>query len=161
MYTTILMLGSNVGDRLYCLDIAIGLINSEIGEVVRRSLVYETEPWGYFDEFQYLNQVVVVDTLLEPIEILDKINTIEQELGRTRSKVRYAARTIDIDILFYDDCIMATPELTIPHAELANRRFVLEPLSEIAPELKHPVLEKTVGELLEACQDTCKVKQFF
>lgn len=161
MHTTILMLGSNVGDRLYCLDIAIRLINSEIGTVVQRSLVYETEPWGYFDEFQYLNQVVVVNTLLEPVEILGKINTIEQELGRTRSKVRYAARTIDIDILFYDDCIMTSPELTIPHAQLANRRFVLEPLSEIVPELKHPVLGKTVRELLKACQDTCKVKKFF
>ncbi|HEY4786324.1 MAG TPA: 2-amino-4-hydroxy-6-hydroxymethyldihydropteridine diphosphokinase [Bacteroidales bacterium] len=156
--SVILILGSNLGDRFKYLQEARLHIDETIGSPIIISSIYETEPWGFTHENLFLNQVIQVNTALGPFEVLDKIQKIETKLGRERGNERYTARTIDIDILFYDDLIINTPKLTIPHIEMSGRRFVLEPLAEIVPMMVHPVYLKTVRELLTECEDRCKVR---
>jgi 2-amino-4-hydroxy-6-hydroxymethyldihydropteridine diphosphokinase len=154
-----LLLGSNRGDRLKFLMAAVKKIESLIGTVTRSSSVYETEPWGFEDQTQFLNQLVVAGTSLEPSAVLTAINSIEQQLGRERKGENYAARTIDIDILFFEERIINTEELVIPHPRLHERRFALAPLAEIEKGLVHPVFKKTVAELLAECKDLMKVQK--
>jgi len=153
MAKSFLILGSNLGNRLNNLDQARLMISKSMGPISICSAFYETEPWGFADESFFLNQVVVVSTTINPFELLTEIIRIEAFLGRTRGNIRYVSRTIDIDILFYDDLIIETPELIIPHIEMKNRRFVLEPLAEIASDLIHPVLHTSVRNLLNDCTD--------
>ena len=115
--------------------------------MVRRSAVYETEPQDYLDQPRFLNMAVEVETDLAPRELLALIQSIESALGRQRT-IPKGPRTIDLDILFYGDIVMTTAELEIPHPRIAQRRFVLDPLAEIAPELRHPVTHQTAGEML-------------
>ncbi len=115
--------------------------------MVRRSAVYETEPQDYLDQPRFLNMAVEVETDLSPRELLALIQSIESALGRQRT-IPKGPRTIDLDILFYGDIVMTTPELEIPHPRIAQRRFVLDPLAEIAPELRHPVTHQTAAEML-------------
>lgn len=152
-----LMLGGNLGDRHKYLDDARALIETSIGPLASCSSLYETEPWGFVHDHSFLNQAVEVRTILNPFEILERIGVIEASLGRVRGAGRYGARTVDIDILFFDDAVVNQPELIIPHPELARRRFVLDPMDEIAPDLVHPVLKKTIRELLTECTDGCTV----
>ena len=123
--------------------------------VVRCSSVYATEAWGKTDQPQFLNQVIEVDTKLDPHALLDKILATEKILGRSR-KERWGPRTIDIDILLYGNHVLNTPSLRVPHPELQNRKFTLAPLREIAPDLVHPTLNKTVAELDDTCPDPLK-----
>ena len=160
MATAYLILGSNIGDRQACIESAKRLISADAGAILSFSDMYETEPWGFVHENLFLNQVIAVETNLNPFELLAALKKIEISLGRIRHKERYTARTIDIDILFYDDVVISTPELTIPHAEIANRRFVLEPLAELAPEFIHPLLKMAVKELLAGCDDECGVRKY-
>jgi 2-amino-4-hydroxy-6-hydroxymethyldihydropteridine diphosphokinase len=155
-----LILGSNLNDREMSIQRAIESIEQSIGPVLQKSSIYETEPWGYVDDKYFLNQVIKAKTNLTPLEILEKIKSLEQAMGRMKSTTRYAAREIDIDILFYDDQIVDLPELSIPHREIQNRKFVLIPMAEIAEELVHPVLLKNIGELLAACPDKSTVHQY-
>jgi 2-amino-4-hydroxy-6-hydroxymethyldihydropteridine diphosphokinase len=155
-----LILGSNLNDREMFIQRAIGNIEQSIGTVLNKSSLYETEPWGYTDDKYFLNQIIQAETILTPLEILHKIKFIEQSMGRVRSTIRYSARQIDIDILFYDDLIVYLPELSIPHKEIQNRKFVLIPMAEIAEELVHPVLLRNIGELLAACQDKSRVHKY-
>ena len=142
-----LSLGSNLGDRLENLQNAIRFLN-DIGEISRASSVYETDPWGYEDQPAFYNQVVLLETTYEPLELLRRIKQMEQKMGRTPT-FRYGPRMIDIDILLFDNILFSTPELTIPHPEMKNRAFVLAPLAEIEPFLSIPGEELTIKEILE------------
>ena len=159
-----LQLGSNEGNRIQNLLLALNFIKSAIGEIVKESSVYETEPWNMPDEEEYfLNQIVVVETELTPQKILELIKDYEKKHGRKlndRNRKNYDNRVIDIDILFYDDIILNTGKLIIPHPLLHTRRFVLVPLNEICPDLIHPILNKPVNELLEETMDNNKVIKF-
>jgi 2-amino-4-hydroxy-6-hydroxymethyldihydropteridine diphosphokinase len=150
-------LGTNLGDRKRNLRVAIKMIEEQIGMVLNSSSVYETAPWGFEAESDFLNMVVRAETILSPTELLKKIIAIESGLGRERDQDRYSSRVIDIDILLYDDLVLDQKGLKIPHRLMHERRFVLAPLCEIAPDLIHPVLRKSMKVLLEECRDRTKI----
>ena len=137
MATLYLSLGTNMGDRRKNLSSALELIGHEVGTVVSASDIIETEPWGFESSNMFLNMVAKVETHLQPIEVLHATQKIEHTLGRDKKSVdgEYQNRPIDIDILLYDDLVMNTPELTIPHPLMYQREFVMKPLAQIAPEL--------------------------
>ncbi len=147
-----LITGSNIGDRKKNLKIAANAIEKETGNIVKRSSIYETEPWGNIDQASFYNQVLLVESPFSATEIMKKILVIEKKMGRIRT-IKNAARIIDIDILFFNNEVINEPSLVIPHKEIANRRFVLMPLNELSPELIHPVLKKSIRELLTICND--------
>jgi 2-amino-4-hydroxy-6-hydroxymethyldihydropteridine diphosphokinase len=144
-------LGSNLGDRAQLLEKALTLLNKEIGNLVSRSSFYETEPWGFSSNHPFLNACCLCETKLSPLEVLHRTQQIEKELGRKRKSKnkKYHDRPIDIDLLLCDDLTINTKELTIPHPFMQERRFVLEPLKEIAPDVIHPVLHISISEMLE------------
>jgi 2-amino-4-hydroxy-6-hydroxymethyldihydropteridine diphosphokinase len=150
-------LGSNSGEREKYLTSAISLINKHIGKVIVLSPVYESVAWGFKSEHMFLNQVVLVDTALKVFPIMNHIAVIEKELGRIKPPGSYADRTIDIDILFFEDKVLNTENVIIPHPLLQERRFVLRPLVDIAPDLFHPVIKKSVRLMLDECLDQSKV----
>ena len=158
MIDVFLLLGSNLGDRERYLRKAIDLIEIELGIVTQKSSVYETEAWGKTDEPNYLNQVVKVSTALSARQVLEKVLQIENRMGRVREE-KWGARIIDIDILFYGQNVINEQGLIVPHPELHNRRFTLEPLSEIASDLQHPVLKKTIFLLKSELKDNLIVKK--
>lgn len=137
MATLYLSLGTNLGDRQKNLSLALELISSEVGTVLSASDIIETEPWGFDSSNRFLNMAVKVETHLQPLEVLHTTQEIERKLGRTHKTAagEYHDRPIDIDILLYDDLVMNTPELTIPHPLMHERQFVMKPLLQIAPEL--------------------------
>lgn len=153
-----LLLGGNLGDKKKIFEEARELLGERIGEISALSAVYETEPWGFQSENVFWNQVLKIETGLSSEEILRKTQQIEQDLGRIRKENRYESRMIDIDILFYGDKIIKKEDLIIPHPRIQIRKFTLVPLCEIAPELVHPVLKKSIRQLLEECSDQLKVK---
>jgi len=157
-----LLLGSNTGDRLAYLEKASEAISSIAGPITRCSSVYETEPWGFEDNKTFLNQVIELHTDMQAAELMEKILDTENKLGRMRSpgSSRYISRTIDIDILFYGQQVIDQPGLTIPHPRLHQRRFTLVPLSEIAPGMLHPVLNKSISDLEKICPDHLKVTKY-
>ncbi|PIE86441.1 MAG: 2-amino-4-hydroxy-6-hydroxymethyldihydropteridine diphosphokinase [Bacteroidia bacterium] len=132
-----------------------------IGDIIHESSIFETEPWGFDDESYFLNKVVMLKTQLLPTEILAQIRIIENLLERKRKTIGYEGRTIDLDILFFNNEIIdSKPELVVPHPHLHERKFVLIPLNEIAPNFIHPVLLKSVKELVYECGDTCEIRHF-
>src|SRR5882672_2584109 len=145
--TVYLSLGSNVGDREQMLQATINQLNSSQVRITRVSSVYETEPQEQRNQRWFLNLVVEAETDLFPRQLLARIAKIEQQLGRRRMLAN-GPRTIDIDILFYGSFIVETPELTIPHPRFAERRFVLAPMVDLAPELRDPVTRRTIRDLL-------------
>ena len=151
-----LLLGANLNDRAQTLRRATGLIAERIGKVIQQSELYETAPWGITDQPAFLNQVLAIETTLEPEAVLVHTQGIEQELGRIRRE-KWGARVIDIDILYYNDRVIQSETLTIPHPYLHKRRFTLVPLAEIAPGFVHPLLQKTTTELLAECEDPGEV----
>lgn len=148
-HTVYLALGSNLDNRLANLKQAVAALSPQM-EVKAKSHIYETPPWGYEDQPKFLNQVIKATTYLEPQPLLKHIKRLEVMLGR-KASFQYGPRSIDIDILLYDDLVLDTPSLVIPHPRLRERGFVLLPLMDIAPDLIHPVEKKTVKELLAFC----------
>ncbi len=157
MKTVYLGIGTNLGDRESNLAKAVELVEEYIGPVKHTSSVYETEPCGFQIENYFLNLVIEVETSLRPSGLLGRILMIESFLGRLREGKEYKSRIIDIDILLYDKRVIKTKVLVIPHPRIHERRFVLIPLSEIAEDLIHPVLGKSIRELLDECPDKSKV----
>ena len=144
-----LSLGSNIGDREGNLRKAVERLASLDVRVLHASRIYETEPRDYKNQAWFLNQVVEAETALFPMQLLTRIGRVERELGRVRA-VPKGPRTIDIDILFYAAAVVETARLEIPHPRIAERRFVLEPLAELAPDLRHPVTHRSVRQMLES-----------
>jgi 2-amino-4-hydroxy-6-hydroxymethyldihydropteridine diphosphokinase len=144
-----LSLGSNLGDREGNLRAAIEKLEAAEIRVLGRSRVYETEPVDFTEQGWFLNQVVSGDTALFPMQLLVRLGRLERELGRVRG-VPKGPRTIDIDILFYAAVVIETERLQVPHPRIAERRFVLQPLADLAPDLRHPVTKRTVRQMLES-----------
>lgn len=157
MPTVYLALGTNLGDRIANLRAALDALPSDV-RIVSRSHVYETPAWGYTDQPAFLNMVIQGETALSPAALLTRLKQLEASLGRTPS-FRWGPRRIDIDILFYDQLILDGPELGIPHPRLQERAFVLVPLADIAPDLEHPALRKTVRQLLSEA-DASGIQRF-
>lgn len=156
--STILLLGGNLGNTKEIFNKCLLQINRQVGRINTTSALYESEPWGFAHEQYFLNQVVHCQTHLSAEETLEACMNIEAELGRIRSKSDgYAARAIDIDILFYNHDIIKTTFLEVPHPRLHLRKFTLLPLQEILPSFVHPAKGKTIAELLEICEDNSEV----
>lgn len=154
-----LLLGANLGDKQQMFIRARESVADQIGPIVRQSAEYETAAWGITDQPTYLNQVLVVQTRLTPTAVLANTQAIEQNLGRVRAE-KWGSRVIDIDLLFYEDLIINTPTLTVPHPLLHERRFTLVPLAEVAPDLVHPVLKQPIHTLQANCPDESEVIKF-
>lgn len=154
-------LGSNIGDSKCMIERALGAIEGKgLGEVVVTSSLYLTEPVGDKDQPWFINAVAIIEAECEPASFLDELKKIELELGRKRENERkYGPRTIDLDIIFVDNQIIEEEGLKVPHPRMPERRFVLEPLAEIDPDFRHPVLKKTIKELLVELKDSHKVKR--
>lgn len=159
MNKVFLGLGTNLGNREENLEKALARIKETIGPVTESSSLYETEPWGFESDEQFINMVVRIDTGLNPGDLLQEILKVEFFLGRKRSEKQYASRVIDIDILLYGEKIVNEQQLKIPHPRVHERRFVLEPMCEIAGEEIHPVFGKTFARLLEECKDESKIEK--
>lgn len=153
-----LLIGSNIGDRkLYLLE-AKHFLNT-IGHVAKASSIYETAAWGKTNQATFLNQALSLETVLEATELLNNILGIEEKMGRKRLE-QYGSRIIDIDILLFNDDVINTPTLTVPHPAMINRSFTLIPLAEIASNIVHPVYNKTIQILLKECTDMLSVEKF-
>lgn len=154
-----LLLGSNIGRRLKNLDRAKELIVSNGITIKKESQIYETAAWGNEDQEAFLNQVIEIETKKSPQRLLQITQLIENEMGRVRYE-KWGKRLIDIDILYFNDLIFQENDLSLPHPGIADRRFTLVPLVEIASEMVHPVLKKTQAELLSVCEDQLEVSVF-
>ena len=156
MAEVFILLGGNVGDKSKIPEDSIKLIRERIGFITKMSSLYATESWGFVSDL-FWNQVIILESKLDPHEILHNTQTIEREMGRINNSASYEARVIDIDLLYYDNLIINTPDLTIPHPKIGERKFVLIPLNELNPDKYDPVSGLTVRELLNRCQDQLKV----
>jgi len=151
-HTVYIALGTNLGDRLANLHAALRSLPPAV-TVTDESHVYETPPWGYEDQPAFLNMVVKAETDLEPESLLEYLKQLEMELGREQN-FRWGPRLIDLDILFYDDRVLDSPPLVIPHPRLHERAFVLVPLADVAPDFVHPVLDRSISDLLSEVETT-------
>jgi 2-amino-4-hydroxy-6-hydroxymethyldihydropteridine diphosphokinase len=156
MNKTFLLLGSNQGDRAINLTEAKAKISRELGPIITTSSIYKTAAWGLENQPDFYNQVIIVTTEHSPLKTLSILQHIEMQLGRIRLE-KWGPRIIDIDILFFNDAILDLPTLKIPHPEIQNRMFTLKPLVEVAENFIHPVLNKSLIQLMHACADRLPV----
>ena len=154
-----LILGTNLGNKMKNLETAISLIRQQVGHISAMSSIYESEAWGYTSQPSFLNQVIQIETELNPQELLDGILSIELQMGRVRFD-KWHERLIDIDILFYDDEIIRQENLVVPHIEIPNRKFTLVPLCELAANEIHPGLQKSLSDLLKDNSDPLRVSRY-
>ena len=157
----ITIFGSNLGNKQQIICQAVRLLATLVGPIKASSSFYETEPWGFECNENFLNRVVVFETSLAPQALLHHCLETEKYLGRQRHAdgPRYSSRPIDIDILFYDTLVLDTPDLILPHPRICERNFVLTPLAEILPDFIHPIQQRTISELLAECPDKLKAKK--
>jgi len=153
-----LLTGSNLGDRIENLTKAAQLINEKAGKLVTQSNFYQTSPWGPLDQPDYINQALLIETMLSPSSLMELLLAIEEKMGRVRT-LKYGPRIIDIDILFFGNEVIDTRLVKVPHPAVQNRRFALIPLAEIAASYLDPTTGKTISQLLTACQDQGTVLQ--
>ncbi len=158
MHQVFVSLGSNVGNRKENLKQAL-LYLKQNNQILHISSVYETAPWGNADQGNFLNQIAEIASDYKPAELLEFLQDIESQMGREPSEMRYQPRVIDIDILFYEHIIITSPALMIPHPLIHERRFILVPMVEIAEKFVHPVLGRTMKELLDRCDDDLEIKR--
>ena len=158
MNEVFILLGGNLGDKSKIFEETRKLISESLGMITKQSSVYVTEPWGFESEL-FWNQVIIVATTLNPHEILQQTQAIEITMGRIKKSDRYEARTMDIDLLFYNDLELNTSELDLPHPKMRDRKFVLIPLNEIASDKRHPVSGLSVNDMLRLCSDPLKVER--
>jgi 2-amino-4-hydroxy-6-hydroxymethyldihydropteridine diphosphokinase len=158
MNTAYLLIGGNLGDRAAYLQMAQTKIADTCGNITNTSSIYETAAWGNTSQPSFYNQAIVVSTTLSPEALMDQLLSIELEMGRVRDQ-KYGPRTIDLDILMIDGLVFNTEKLTIPHPQMHNRRFALLPMVEVAPTLKHPLLDQSIEDLLQNCPDTLDVQK--
>jgi 2-amino-4-hydroxy-6-hydroxymethyldihydropteridine diphosphokinase len=159
MHKVYLGIGGNIGNKQINFKEVYQIIENELGTINKTSSIYETPPWGFQSNDPFWNSVIEISTLYSADEILSKIYIAENNFRRKRKKERYSSREMDIDILYFDDVFMETVNLIIPHPRLHQRKFVLVPLAEIAPDLKHSLLRLTSIEMLENCMDESVIKK--
>jgi len=160
MNEVFILLGGNLKDKSKIFEETRKLIGERIGMVTKQSSVYVTEPWG-FDSELFWNQALIAKTNLNPHQILKQTQTIEKMMGRVKKSDQYEARVMDIDLIFYNDLILNTSNLTLPHPKIGDRKFVLIPLNEIAPDKCHPVTGLKVQEMLWLCSDQLNVDRIY
>lgn len=154
-----LILGSNLDGKFQYLASAQNLLSCNVGPIFKTSSVYASPPWGYKSTNEYVNQVLIVETELLPVPLLDKNLLIEKVLGRERSENGYTDRTIDIDILFYENEVCETERLVLPHPRMHLRKFCLDPLLEVIPDWVHPKLKSNISQLLSKCDDKSELRK--
>ena len=153
-----LSLGSNEGEREKWINNAISILNQTAGVVTRISSLYETKAWGLSEQPDFLNACLLLETKLNEFELLEVIKATETQLGRQRT-IKWGPRTLDIDILFFNNDVIDAGEITVPHPYLQDRKFVLLPLADIASDYQHPVSGKTVSQLLAECTDSLEIRK--
>lgn len=159
MHQVFLGIGGNIGNKALNFKKVYVLIEKKLGKIIAGSSVYETSPWGFDAENNFWNQALLIETSLAPEDLLNHIHQIENEFGRIRKEGKYLSREMDIDVLFYNDLVLSTQCLTIPHPHIEKRLFVLAPLNDIAPGFVHPILKKSIRELLEQCVDNSYIEK--
>ncbi len=157
-YTAYILIGGNIGDRFLNLQTAKELIKKNCGTILNESSIYQTAAWGITEQPNFLNQVLILTTTLEPEILMQKLLSIEESMGRKRT-IKFGPRIIDLDILLIDDLVIKTELLSVPHPALPERKFALIPLNEIAPDLLHPVEKKSISQLLTDCNDELVVQK--
>lgn len=159
MHKVFIGIGGNIGNKQENFNRVHQMIEEELGHIVTASSIYEAPPWGFHSEDIFWNQVLIIETKLEAEELLWRIHAIEDRFGRERGAERYTSRPMDIDILYFDDQYFETKTLIVPHPRIHERKFVLVPLAEIAPDFKHPLIRLTSLQMLENCRDVSLIKK--
>ncbi len=159
MHKVYLGIGGNIGNKQKNFENVYQIIENELGRIIVASSIYETPPWGFQSDNIFWNSVIEIETSYSPEKLLSKIHSIEEIFGKKRGNEKYSSREMDIDILYFDDIFIETEILIIPHPRIHQRKFVLVPLNEIAPNLKHPLLRQTSFEMLENCKDESVIKK--